>query len=194
MKLIDLLVQELPNRGGWPDGALCATQSVIDGEIYFYNLPYDGQGCMPQMKGKILLPISDDSITGCEGLHPVITREQYEAALAAAQQPVWDGEGLPPVGCECERSWAGDKWLQCNVLFVSNEHAVVKLATREAAYHLSDVKFRPVRSEAERKRDETITKMRTCLAGTGAGITEHASSCLYDAIARGDIPGIKLSD
>ena len=28
MKLIDLLVQELPKRGGWPDGAECAVQDA----------------------------------------------------------------------------------------------------------------------------------------------------------------------
>lgn len=60
--------------------------------------------------------------------------------------PVWNGEGLPPVGCVCERSWAGDKWLQCEIIFTGNEIVLVKLATREAAYRLSDMRFRPIRS------------------------------------------------
>lgn len=33
MKLIDLLVQELPKRGGWPDGVSRIHQDH-DGEIY----------------------------------------------------------------------------------------------------------------------------------------------------------------
>lgn len=112
--------------------------------------------------------------------------------------PVWNGEGLPPVGCVCERSWAGDKWLQCEIIFTGNEIVLVKLATREAAYHLSDVRFRPIRSEAERKRDEAVQAL--CCAGVGNGkVDEKAGygSCwfdVYDAIAAGKIPGVKLED
>ena len=28
MKLIDILVEELPKRGGWPDGVVCFAQDV----------------------------------------------------------------------------------------------------------------------------------------------------------------------
>lgn len=97
----------------------------------------------------------------------------------------WNGEGLPPAGCVCERSWAGDKWLQCKIIFTGDEIVLVKLATREAAYQLSDVRFRPIRSEAERKRSDIIDALTNfTLRGDATDI--------YDAIAAGKIPGIKL--
>lgn len=291
MKLIDILVEELPNRGGWPEGVLCATQSVIDGEIYFYNRPYDGQGCMLKMKGKILLPISYDSRSGCEGLHPVITREQYEAALAAKNDgwiewgggecpvdgdalvevkyrngtvkpaeparfyiwtngygscsttgadiiayrlhqpqevemipldecdgsrveddlnecigqdaaPVWNGEGqTPPVGFICERSWAGDEWQPCKILFTSDQIVVVKLkgSGMEDAYNIGDVTFRPIRSEAEWKREKAIAALVDFKIGyhchpKAAESYLREVTALYDAIAAGKIPSVKLED
>lgn len=50
-----------------------------------------------------------------------------------------------------------------------------------------------IKNEREtKKRDEVETAFRTCLAGTGAGITPLAAKCLYDAIAAGKIPGIRI--
>ncbi|HDK7393104.1 TPA: hypothetical protein PTX05_002365 [Cronobacter sakazakii] len=189
MKLIDLLVQELPKRGGWPDGAVECERYLHEAQIDFYDKDGNwGADC-----GKVY---GHDFAAACvkprekgDGVRiERVTRERYEAALAAAQQPVWDGDGLPPVGCECERSWTGDKWLKCKILFISNETAVVKLATGEAAYHLSDITFRPIRSEADKRRDEAIAalkKLKPQLVGELAGY-------LYDEIAAGKIPHIRI--
>lgn len=191
MKLIDILVQELPKHGGWPEGAVECCSFVDEANIDFY----DASGNWPidcgEKYGAIALKAVRKKTIPCEC--EKVTREQYESAISATQQPVWNGEGLPPVGCECERSWAGDKWLQCKVLFVSNEHAVVKLATREAAYHLSDVKFRPIRSEADKKREEAINKIQShCHVDHRAPISAGQAIALYDAIAAGKIPYIQL--
>lgn len=197
MKLIDLLVQELPKRGGWPEGAVECERYLHEAQIDFYDKDGNwGADC-----GKVYgHDFAADCVKPREKGDGVkierVTREQYEEALAAAQQPLWNGEGLPPVGCECEgKQFAQINWTKFRVVAIANNH-VFGFWNDSVAVGLSPKmwEFRPIRSEAERKRDETITKMRTCLAGTGAGITEHASSCLYDAIARGDIPGIKLSD
>ncbi|ELY4803990.1 hypothetical protein SM093_000950 [Cronobacter malonaticus] len=176
MKLIDLLVQELPKRGGWPEGINVIEQN-FHGKLFNGSKPY-----RPFLFDDERFEIVD------EWREARVTREQYEAALAAAQQPVWDGEGLPPVGCECERSWTGDKWLKCKILFISNETAVVKMVTGEAAYHLSDITFRPIRSEADKRRDEAIAalkKLKPQLVGELAG-------SLYDEIAAGKIPHIRI--
>jgi hypothetical protein len=68
---------------------------------------------------------------------------------------IWNGEGLPPVGCECERSWACDEWQRCKILFTSNQLVVIKLkeSGREDSYNIGDVIFRPIRSEADKKRE-----------------------------------------
>lgn len=102
--------------------------------------------------------------------------------------PVWNGEGLPPVGCECERSWAGDKWLSCEVLFTTNQLVVVKLKGSgiEDAYNIGDVTFRPIRSEADRKRDEAVKTIM--LTGWCQSFAEE----IYDLVAAGKVPGMKL--
>lgn len=149
MTLLELLRQELPKRGGWPEG-----YEVVSTNGYGAVWAYKTKGCTA---GRELYFHSTK-----EG-H--VTREQYEATG-------WDGTGLPPVGCECERQWCGDKWLPCKILFVSDETVVVKLATREEAYGRRDVSFRPLRTESERAIDEMVR-----LSGVSIG----AAKILYDA-------------
>lgn len=149
MTLLELLRQELPKRGGWPEG-----YEFVSTNGYGAVWTYKTKGCTA---GRELYFHSTK-----EG-H--VTREQYEATG-------WDGTGLPPVGVECERSWCGDKWLACKILFISDETVVVKLATREAAYGRCEVSFRPLRTEAERAIDEMVQ-----LPGVSTGVAK----ILYDA-------------
>lgn len=106
MKLIDLLVQELPKRGGWPEGAEIAVQDA-DSQICFssHSDVYADKGQTSWFGGDwgdgdwnnpFIDTIADDRHK-C-----IVSRKQYESALAASQKPAWNGEGLPPVGCECE--------------------------------------------------------------------------------------------
>lgn len=96
MKLIDLLVKELPKRGGWPDG-------MIDCRLLSANLMAPcatfafGSDCKKdQFYGRnfcfeIELPIHDlDS----DEYQSVVTHEQYEAALIASQQVEFNGDEL----------------------------------------------------------------------------------------------------
>ena len=278
MKTIDLLVQELPALGGLPDGAVEAGFLCSNDTLYFVNKDGD---CPSEWRISMKYDVEDRWVE--------VTREQYEAALAAKNDgwidwgggecpvpcgtavdvkhrcgavsenqqawpkhhkesdvvvnpfynagqafwrhensvvdiiayrlhkpqkseqeedddeadlnecigqdsaPVWNGEGLPPVGCVCERSWAGDEWQRCKILFASNQLVVVKLkeSGRDDAYNIGDVTFRPIRptlSEAERKRDEAVkTIMLT-------GWCQTAAEEIYDLIAAGKVPGMKLED
>lgn len=111
--------------------------------------------------------------------------------------PVWNGEGvIPPVGYVCERSWAGDEWLSCEILFASNQIVVVKLKESgiEDAYNIGDVTFRPIRSEAERKRDEAVAQLNNFVAMGKFALDKDLACAVYDAIAAGKIPGVKLDD
>ena len=184
MKLIELLVQELPKRGGWPKGESYAWQDH-NREVRFSDTTindFSPESCVLCVEYRGFGKGNPEKQSELS-----VTRDQYEAALAAAQQPVWNGEGLPPVGCECERSWVGDKWLNCRVLFIGEEIVVVKIPTREAAYRLSEVTFRPIRSEADKKRDEVIE-------GLAYYVGKEDAEDLYAAIAIGNIKGVKLSD
>ena len=279
MKLIDMLVEDGMNGWQWPDGVECITQdngsSIYKGVAFGYHkAPYlkkniwlsnNGTG-HADAKIKKYDVVADDWDTS------IITRDQYEAALAAKNDgwidwgggkhppvstntvvdvkfkgggvqsgyqageyswehawqdsniiayrlhqpkeaehseeseedlnecigqdaaPVWNGEGvIPPVGCVCERSWAGDEWQSCKILFASGQIVVVKLkeSGMEDAYNIGDVTFRPIRpilSEAERKRDEAVkTIMLT-------GWCQSAAEEIYDLVAAGKVPGMKLED
>nr|DAF30631.1 MAG TPA: hypothetical protein [Caudoviricetes sp.] len=169
MTLLELLRQELPKRGGWPEGVAAMAQDA-DGAVQNYVDTRDIRINYEFAHGKSRIACSYSIGSGeCEvstdRLTTIVTRKQYEAAG-------WDGTGLPPVGCECERSWCGDKWLACKILFVSDETVVVKLATREAAYGRCEVSFRPLRTEAECAIDEMVQ-----LSGVSIG----AAKILYDA-------------
>lgn len=73
MKLLDMLVSELPALGGLPDGAEWIHQSEYDGELYFYD---GASNLMRDFRGFMMSEMSDD--------FPEITKEQYLNALAAS--------------------------------------------------------------------------------------------------------------
>lgn len=274
MKTIDILVEELPKRGGWPYGAIGAWFLSGEGSIYFWDEKND---CPSKLTIDIDIEVEDSD--------EEITREQYEAALAAKNEgwiewgggecpiekgvlvdvklrngrteyaqranyadgyasyslwrndnasvdiiayrlhqpqkagqakadeetdlnecarqdsaPVWNGEGLPPAGCMCERSWAGDEWQPCKILFASNQLVVVKMKESgiEDAYSIGCVTFRPLRTEADRKRDAAIKELTSVICGeipdTGMATAAMYAAMAYYAIAAGKIPGLKLED
>lgn len=280
MKLIDILVEELPKHGGWPDGAVFVAQEE-GGELWsFTSKPQkdcDDEWMDESHHGyhtKVgkLPEASDHDVS-------TITREQYEAALAAKNEgwiewgggkyppvstntvvdfkfkngdvllgyaageyswghtwqnsniiayrlhkpqeaeqaeaddeadlnecigkdsaPVWNGEGLPPVGCECEYSLNGGKtWWKCKIDYIVGTQGVVMLCdTFEGVQYVqfssygNALKFRPIRSETERKRDAAKNAIaELCRSSASNG---HSADLIYDAIAAGEIPGVKLED
>lgn len=265
MKLIDILVEELPKRGGWPDGAIGAGFLSGEGALYFWDKNND---CPPKWKIDTDIDVEDSD--------EEVTREQYEAALAAKNDgwidwgggkhppvstntvvdvkfkngnvqsgypageyswehewaysniiayrlhkpqeeervnpddeadlnecigqdaaPVWNGEGLPPVGVECECSWCGDEWQPCKILFASNQIVVVKLkeSGMDDAYNIGDVTFRPIRSEADKKREDALDAIYGAIASAErAHNRSDEADKVYEAIAAGKIPGVKLED
>lgn len=295
MKLIDILVQELPGRGGWNErwhqcaqdgnGEVCFFTS---GKIHFrgvfdvWSIPSDSVA-RHDGKSRIEALLADDYAEA------IITREQYESALAAkndgwidwdggecpvpegalvdvryrdsekfpdkmgtvaaifggfgatkkhwthhgwpndiiayrphkpqeaeqakaddeddlnecigqATAPLWNGEGLPPVGCECEYSLNGGKtWWKCKIDYIVGTQGVVMLCdTFEGVQYVqfssygNALKFRPIRSETERKRDAAKNAIaELCRSSASNG---HSADLIYDAIAAGKIPGVKLED
>lgn len=103
--------------------------------------------------------------------------------------PEWDGKGLPPVGCECEVKRAID-WVKCKILFISEAH-VVLMADEECCWNTCACQFRPLRTESERKRDAAINDMLTIIDCNGVD-PKNSAIQIYEAIAAGKIPGVKL--
>lgn len=190
MKLIDILVNKESEGWTWPDNSIKCLQDH-DCEVRFFD--YKGFNHSMSFVATILsdkyrhIGVSSQDLS-----HDYfVTREQYEAALAASKLPVWGGEGLPPVGCECEIARAAN-WMPVTIKFISDYHTIFKtFGGTEDCYQTCSLQFRPIRTEAERKREDAIKSMRDALGHAG-GLTDVPS--IYQAIASGKIPGIKLED
>lgn len=194
MKLIDLLVQHLGSNGGWPIGAgVCAQDN--DGEVCFYtekgihrrngwtvwSIPEGVQSKL--VKRRIFFIPAEDMVTS------VVCREQYEAALAASEQVVWNGEGLPPVGCECEAAQPGQiNWTGFRVVAV-NAGAIFGFWDNGVPSALDSDRwlFRPTRSETQIRREDSIQAIASF------AITYQDAAEIYDAISAGKIPHITLN-
>lgn len=296
MKLIDILVEELPKRGGWPKDANCITQDadliVEPATCNPSDANYRGEGFWfldsSRIGGFEVDTLASDYTTA------IITREQYEAALAAKNddwidwlggecpvekgtlvdvryrngeenhhvgaglsfcdtgsnpdlnaedwskddassdiiayrlhQPqeaeqaeaddetdlnecigqgiaqVWSGEEKPTIGTKCEHH-SGGQWevvtiagIYENLVTGFTDYWMVK--EDGCSYTVGNpYRFRPILSEAERKREKAVQAL--CNAGGGNGKVDEKvgyGSCwfdVYDAIAAGKIPGVKLED
>lgn len=201
MKLIDLLVKELPKLGGWPDGAEYARVSYFGvGKILVDFCFPDAYGELSYCIGVIARNLID---TGTDVDYHMIRRDSYESALAASQKSSWNGEGLPPTGCECEYLDSNGKWYPVTIKYSSDQLVVISGVTKifgveQGTEIAKDIiidkpQFRPLRTEAERKRDAAIEAMQR-EADKGDNWIYSEYEIIYDAIAAGKIPGVKLDD
>lgn len=202
MKLIDLLVQELPKRGGWPDGALSITQDN-DGSLCVWDTNdqhYDGFSWKHHTGNSLVyywyginaIPLS------CDHKESIVTYWQYKAALAASKNSAWNGEGVPPAGCECEYQYKvhGSEWCRFKCVAVDGKAVFGWSNNTPVALQSNTHNFRPLRTEAERKRDEAISEIGKAsqLISNNKEQIKHIAKHIYDAIAAGKIPGVKLED
>lgn len=168
MTLLELLRQELPKRGGWPEGANECVQDC-SGVVKFFdsdNLRFDGDRWVGSARGNYYcnqydkirgLTLSNDYATA------IVTREQYG----------WDGTGLPPVGVECEVSVDGGRsWCTYRTISEKNGARLIEIGNFTEEFQSNNWIFRPLRTEAERAIDEMVR-----LSGVSIG----AAKILYDA-------------
>lgn len=172
MTLLEILLKELPGKGGWP----CSVGSVeqdYDGGIYDDSSGY---------RSGFTMSLAEDWLNG------MVIREQYEAALVESKKVAWSGEGIPPVGCGCEIKRVAD-WMPVSIKYISGSYTIFKtIGGTEGCYETHSLQFRPIRSEEERKRDEAIKKLARVMAEPDT----HNAKIVYQAIAAGDIPHVKI--
>jgi hypothetical protein len=181
MTLLELLVKELPGRGGWPMAANIAIKFETYEFVIFYNTTE-----------KSRIAIKSFVNLGQTNNEEQVAREQYEAAIAA-QHPAWNGEGLPPVGCKCEYVGNDTSWGIVKVIGYDEDRVVFK-PSGEDYYGITPgdkALFRPIRTEADRKRESAIQAMYEVVSKSGYDTPEPSS--IYDAIAAGKIPGVEIS-
>lgn len=105
MKLIDLLVKELPKRGGWPEGAEIAVQDADSqicfsshSDVYTYECQtdwYGGDWGDGDWSNPFIDTIADDRHNS------IVTRNQYESALAASKAIVGHEGWIQWAGGDC---------------------------------------------------------------------------------------------
>lgn len=198
MKLIDLLVKILPGINGWPDD--CIFAAYQDGYVKYYIKHKDTMVPKPfHLTQLAIVPIDFDTA--------IATRDQYQAALAASQEVEWSGAGIPPVGCECEWQDKNTKqWQPVKVVYSSEWVTVVREINKERGDDLVEVaienygddsrlKFRPLHTEAERKHEAVLESICAVLEMVAQDYKrEDEAKLIYEAIAAGKIPGVKLDD
>lgn len=197
MKLIDLLVQELPKRGGWPDGAEYCHLTQYDRHcltVVFSHKQVDTGNNLTISKEEMVfsgIGCLGDTLYGC-----IVTAKEYESALSALQKPAWNGEGVPPVGCECE-CHVDEGVIHCIVVGYDFDGKAVVMRNVPARKYFSiqanSGRIKPLRTEAERKRDSAVEAMQK-EADKGDNWIYSEYEIIYDAIAAGKIPGVKLDD
>ena len=223
MKLIDLLVQELPKRGGWPDGADYVVQDG-DGSLDVKfgageaTLEHDQRGVWVNN----ITPdwgidtresyIHDFKILACDASTAIITREQYESSLAASQKPAWNGEGLPPVGAKVE-FFINPKFGYCND-WIPDAGTEMEVVAHKTTTDGNDVavcywdeggagrscclvpeSLKPLRTESERKHEAALESICAVLEMVAQDYRrEDEAKLIYEAITAGKIPGVKLED
>lgn len=189
MTLLEILVRELPKRGGWPDG-IEHLEQYTDGSLF----------CGPKYKSDFKFPRVDDY--GYDG----VTREQYEAAYRLCKQlpseevPIWNGEGLPPLGCECQyrkhKKSEQSEWFNGVVKYASEFTVVIQPVCYpgETVGHPANFEFRKISSEDDRKREELAKALH--IAAGAALIDLGGIGPLYlelaDKIIAGEIPHLKI--
>lgn len=200
MKLIDLLVQELPKRGGWPHNALSITQDD-DGSLCVWGVNdphYDGFSWKHRTRNGLVYYWHgiEDVPLSCDHRESIVTYWQYKAALAASKNPAWNGKGLPPVGVECEVSVDGGRsWCTYRAISEKNVARLIEISNLTEEFQNNNWIFRPLRTEAERKHEAVLESICAVLEMVAQDYKrEDEAKLIYEAIAAGKIPGVKLED
>lgn len=183
-ELLERLASDLQGLGGWPEWAAeCVLHRGASKAMF-----YDGDGCFQAYPKFPDIRFKEEA-----DIERIVYREMYEAALAASKTE-WDGEGLPPVGCECEgKQLAQLNWNKFKVVAIENGH-VFGFWNDNVSTGLDSMQweFRPIRSEADKKKYATIEEMLSTFFGAPPVEEPNendrvAMAELYDAIKSGKI-------
>lgn len=176
-ELLEKLVSDLPGLGGWPKWADECILHRGSCKAMFYDGAgrFQGYPSFPDIKFK------EEALK-----ERIVYREMYESALAASKTE-WDGKGLPPVGCECEALYDTEiyQWFAAKIIAHDGGRVVGRWIGGDSDGELFDytkeVSFRPIRSEADKKRDIIISKIEK--AYIDCPHSDAVPQVIYEAIA-----------
>lgn len=179
MKLVDILARELAEwpvkEGVYPPSQDYCAQSDEYSQVFF---------CEPH--GVILLSQRADKTSGVR-----VTRAEWQAAvdaLNATKFVEWDGDGLPPIGvdCEVENEVLGG-WDRAEKILAHssiNGKDVAVFQRGDLIAYARDGSFRPIRTAEQvdaEERENAIKEMMQHGVDAGDSTIEYSCAALYDA-------------
>lgn len=215
MKLIDLMVQELPKSGGWPTSADYAGYKKSAGDITFVT---GGKPGFTEEGNLSIFANADFGTRWVVGAYvtttqvpedyatAIVSLQEYLAALEASKKPKWDGEGLPHIGAEIEVLSPTFGWKQATVTAVTDNWLVAQYEdgvefagthrtfSNTLGWETDCSRFRKVKSQEERQREATVADLKEVVKGVGCEMPGMVARVVRDAIAQGKVSGIKLAD
>ena len=118
--------------------------------------------------------------------------QDLNECIGASEAQEWSGDGVPPIGCACEMRDSKGAWLLVVIISKSDgftfgwsyDYRIVLFGDKAD-------EFRPLRTEAEKSKSMAIGAMERSWEEV---MNKPAQSfeIIYEAIAAGKIPGIKL--
>lgn len=125
----------------------------------------------------------------------IVVPNEYE--IIAERRPitelVWDGEGLPPVGALCRyRDFSDMPWVKCKVLAWHDDEVWLKRVDDGKTFTMGNPELFPIRSHEDVARDEAIDAIFSILSVNILDGSDSNAGKVFDAIAAGKIPGVKL--
>ena len=129
---------------------------------------------------------SDYLAPAWKGIMP--TGEEYHVIESAWKfEPIeWDGEGLPPVGTGVEVSVDGGRtWCTYKAISEHDGMRLVEIGNFTEEFQSNNWTFRPIRSEADKKKESAIFAIAELCRGSASN--GHSAELIYDAIKSGKI-------
>lgn len=122
--------------------------------------------------------------------------QDLNECIGASEERAWDGGCLPPVGCECEVSVNGGlSWCTYRAISEKDGLRLIEIGNLTEEFQNNNWTFRQIRTEAERKRDEAIEAILSDMRTIPCDLSlRDEVAVIYDAIAAGKIPGVKLEE
>ncbi|HHF0618061.1 TPA: hypothetical protein ACPH2G_004579 [Pseudomonas aeruginosa] len=111
---------------------------------------------------------------------------EREATFEARPQEAWDGQGLPPVGVECEyRHMIWPEYRRCEIRYISDESLVAYNDAQEQFYRTCDMLFRRIRTPEQIAADErrkSIIHLANLLIDSRGHCNEYSQAkAIFDA-------------
>lgn len=185
MKVIDLLVEELPLLGGWPEGVARLAQDpnfdlqkLSNRPAYWCKIGWIGEGMGDYHTGYVkgISRLASDHNT------TIVTREEYEEALKKSYltKRGVNEDYVPKVGEECEFKQHTEinpqGWRKGIVRYISENTVVMKVhgIAAETVGHSFNFEYRPI----DKEREEAIHEIASMI---GRGTFFEDAERIYDA-------------